>query len=219
MPFYQHKAIDGDEWPRKRATSFERSPFETRFSETTKLLEREIGHLKPRVGSVIISTFHRPSEIRKDGMLRAETRMPDYPGVIVEFDSNDTKQKRYVKIQFVCDKFKDWKANVRAIALGMEALRKVERYGITSAQEQYEGFKAKALPPRVVLGESMNFADAQSFIVHKAGVPEGRINDGQQLDMFFRQAAIFCHPDKGGSHDDMAKLNIARDTLKAHYAR
>lgn len=44
------------------------------------------------------------------------------------------------QMRFRCSTFYPWQANVRAIALGMEALRKVERYAITEADQQYSGF-------------------------------------------------------------------------------
>jgi hypothetical protein len=43
--------------------------------------------------------------------------------------------------QFAVDKFATWQDNLRAIALGLEALRKVDRYGITKNSEQYTGWK------------------------------------------------------------------------------
>jgi hypothetical protein len=216
MPFYQHQAIDFDEWPRKRNPNFEYARFESKYSATEKILEREVNALTPRMGSVFLKTFHSPRDVRKDGQLRqGEVRSPEYPGVILEFDSLDKVQRKYVKIQFVCDRFKSWKDNVRAIALGMEALRKVERYGITSAQEQYEGFKAKTLPPKIELGASMSVADALAFIQHKSQKPV--IANQGNYEEVYKYAIQKCHPDKGGSHDDMAKLNIARDTLRAYF--
>ncbi len=38
--------------------------------------------------------------------------------------------------------FPAWRINVRAIALGLEALRKVDRSGIARGNEQYTGFRA-----------------------------------------------------------------------------
>jgi hypothetical protein len=42
--------------------------------------------------------------------------------------------------QFAVDMFPSWQDNLRAIALGLEALRKVERYGIANRGEQYAGW-------------------------------------------------------------------------------
>lgn len=47
---------------------------------------------------------------------------------------------RAPQMRFRCATFHTWQDNVRAIALGMEALRKVERYGITELDQQYAGF-------------------------------------------------------------------------------
>lgn len=41
----------------------------------------------------------------------------------------------------------DWQINLRAIALGLEALRKLDRYGITSRGEQYTGWRAIEATP------------------------------------------------------------------------
>lgn len=47
--------------------------------------------------------------------------------------------KRLVYATDVCD---FWQHNVRSIALGLEALRAVDRYGISRRGEQYAGFRA-----------------------------------------------------------------------------
>jgi len=40
-----------------------------------------------------------------------------------------------------CDSFKDWEANLRAIALSLERLRAADRYGVTTEEkEQYIGW-------------------------------------------------------------------------------
>src|ERR1700675_3855774 len=72
----------------------------------------------------------RESEIRLDGLPSARAR-PNDPAVIVSFDS------KHGPLRYFCDQFTDWQDNIRAIALGLEALRKVERYGITHRGEQY----------------------------------------------------------------------------------
>lgn len=47
--------------------------------------------------------------------------------------------KRLVYATDCCD---FWQHNVRSIALGLEALRAVDRYGISRRGEQYAGFRA-----------------------------------------------------------------------------
>lgn len=63
------------------------------------------------------------SDIRVDGGLYAHAR-PASSGVRVTFES------RYGPLVYATDRFDHWRDNVRAIALGLEALRKVDRYGI-----------------------------------------------------------------------------------------
>ena len=60
---------------------------------------------------------------------------PKGPAVIIAFES------KHGPLKYATDVFDHWHANLRAIALGLEALRKVERYGITQRGEQYTGFR------------------------------------------------------------------------------
>jgi hypothetical protein len=45
------------------------------------------------------------------------------------------------QLQFAIDKFPSWQDNVRAIALGLHDLRRIERYGIVESDEHLTGFK------------------------------------------------------------------------------
>lgn len=49
------------------------------------------------------------------------------------------------RLIYATDACEDWRHNVRSIALGLEALRAVDRFGISRRGEQYAGFRA-ALP-------------------------------------------------------------------------
>src|SRR5215831_4271915 len=78
--------------------------------------------------------FFAPRDIRNDGWPKSSAR-PTQPGVILSFT---TKQGRIV---MPCDSFKDWEANLRAIALSLERLRAADRYGVTTEEkEQYIGW-------------------------------------------------------------------------------
>jgi hypothetical protein len=86
----------------------------------------------------------------------------------------------------VCER---WEHNVRAIALGLEALRAVDRHGITRRGEQYAGFKA--LPPG---GPSV-----------ERGVQ--LIRDHGSV----RAALLATHPDQGGDSAEFADVQAARE--------
>jgi len=55
------------------------------------------------------------------------------------FDTGEMRDGHRL-LRNVCDE--DWRHNVRSIALGLEALRAVDRYGISRRGEQYAGFRA-----------------------------------------------------------------------------
>lgn len=67
---------------------------------------------------------------------------PDAGGTHTDFiavQAATDPTKRLVYATDVCDL---WQHNVRSVALGLEALRAVDRYGISRRGEQYAGFRA-----------------------------------------------------------------------------
>lgn len=90
------------------------------------------------------------------------------------------------------DAFPHWQDNVRAIALGLEALRKVDRYGIGKRGEQYVGWRA--LPA----GDAGEVDRGRDLIEEAGGV----------------RAALKCHhPDHGGDPADFSAVQAARELL------
>lgn len=78
--------------------------------------------------------------------------------------SDELQQSQYTELRLPCDTFSYWKDNVRAVALALEALRKIDRYGVRTGS-QYAGFKA--LPADDV---EMTPELAADFIARAAGM-------------------------------------------------
>lgn len=188
-------------WPTGNRTLVEdrrESRFKASWAATLELLERELRHLEAE-DPVVIEAGYQPHEIRLDGLPRRGAR-PSDPAVILSFNS------RVGPLRYGCDTYWDHEANLRAVALSLEALRAVDRYGVTKRGEQYRGFEA--LPPS---GEGeMSRSEAEAFIRHHAGDA-----DEPDLEAAYRTAAKKLHPDvKGGSHADFARLERARQAVR-----
>ena len=110
------------------------------FEQTTDLLEREVWHLGCR-DEVTLGVGLSPTDIRLDGQPRANARAFGHPGVELSFNS------RHGRLTYATDVFTTWQDNVRAIALALEALRKVDRYGVAKHGQQYTGFALLAAGP------------------------------------------------------------------------
>jgi hypothetical protein len=206
-----------DRWPNQY------SPFRSTYSQTLDLLDRELGHL--RASNPMVQVDASPGHIRMDGQLRADAKV-NYPGVILSFET-----KKFGTLSYPCNKFDGgykspgWQANLRAIALGLEALRKVERYGIAERRQQYAGYAE--LGTGIALGAGMTVEQAAEFISeHSIESPlSGRpvftadevLHDADTRVAAFRIASRLLHPDTGG--DDGAlfhKLVQARELLDGH---
>lgn len=148
------------------------------WTKTVELLERELRQLRAK--NVLMQLEVDESAIRLDGKLRANAK-PRAPGVVVSFDS------RWGPLSYPCDTYTDWQANVRAIALAMEALRKVDRYGVTKGGEQYRGWKR--LPAETVGG-------AEQLLAEYAGLTVAQVRE--DVKRAFRVAALNTHPDRTG---------------------
>lgn len=159
-----------------------RSTFRSSYTSTMSLLDRELRNL--RAVRVVIQLALDESDIRLDGLPRASAR-PKHPGVILAFHSN----KHDLDLQYAVDAFDRWEDNLRAIALGLEALRKVDRYGVTRHGEQYRGWKQ--------LGSGRpDLAQRGRHLIHRyGGVTE---------------ALRATHPDHGGSEEDFLAVQAAR---------
>lgn len=173
-------------WPGAHTSERVRSPFSATWSATVELLDRELWYLGPRgvYAPSILQVDIPESKFRVDGMPRADANPRD-PGVVLNIES------RHGPLSYPCDKFTKWTDNVRAIALGLEALRKIERYGITPGNEQYTGWKA--LPQNG--SSSVTVEQAKTLLVNLAQ------NDGNGLDIgtmpqVYRRARASAHPDR-----------------------
>jgi hypothetical protein len=176
-----------DQWPGPRSRSHRRSPFKASWTATSSLIARELRELGARNTVLMIDVSE--ADIRLDGLLRASAR-PGYPGVIVAFDS------RYGPLKYMSDVFSTWQDNVRAIALGLEALRKVDRCGITKRGEQYTGWKQLTAGPITI-----DAAEARRVLDEWGGD--------------WRKALMATHPDHGGDPERFERVQAARKALEA----
>jgi hypothetical protein len=182
--------------------------FRASWNDTLALLADELRHLeaaKPVVFQVDVAE----TDVRLDGMLRAHAR-PDHPGVAISFGSKfgplryatDTYEQRYKGAM------PGWQANIRAIALALQALRAVDRYGVSRRGEQYTGWKA--LPA----GSRPHFAtadEAERWMgqrMRELGLPVAT-----NLPQMYRQLARRMHPDADGDPAEWDKLDQARNLL------
>ncbi len=191
-------------WPGKETPSFRRrrSTFRASYPNTLDLLERELQSLNAK--DIVIQADFEHRDIRNDGWPRSSAR-PRAPRVIVSCVT------RKGPLSFPCDTFDAWEDNLRAIALSLQALRAVDRYGVTRNAEQYKGWQQLPAPaPQPV---TMSTLAAASFISAQSGLSAAEVFGDP--DRAYRMAAGNCHPDsQNGSHEAFIKLQQARDVLK-----
>lgn len=163
-------------WPREGAK--ENGRFRSTLSAALSSLRKEIDMLGGK--SMVLSS---------NVTLGAER--PKDPGVVAYFTLRDQS------IAIPCDRWNRVEDNVKAIALTVEAMRGMERWGAKHMiTAMFNGFAA--LPERTgpscweILGISPN-----------ASV--------EKIMQAWRDRAQVAHPDKGGTHDAMSALNDAKD--------
>lgn len=109
------------------------------YSRGLDLLERELRHL--RAAEITIQAGFRLEDIRNDGWPRSNAK-PSHPGVIVQFRRGSSPEP----FTFKALRYGTYEENIYAIAMSLEALRAVDRYGVVEGQ-QYAGFKQLAAAP------------------------------------------------------------------------
>jgi hypothetical protein len=196
-----------DKWPGKPTppNKRKRSTFRATYVQTLDLLEYELEKLGAR--EILIQAYFRRDQIRNDGWPK-NTASPTDDGVIVSCES------RKGPLSFPCDTFDTYDDNLRAIALALEALRAVDRYGVTKGNEQYQGW-AQIAPP----SNEAKAADAAVLIERYSGFHAADIfRSPDTFHAAYRKAFANVHPDTpGGSHDLFIELSRAKEALDKHH--
>lgn len=134
------------------------------------------------------ATLSTNVELRLDGQPRSGQPEPSDPGAAVYFQikGRDTV--------LACDKWDRVADNIAAVAKHIEALRGIDRWGVGTAEQAFAGYQALPAPEQwwQVLGVSSNATM-------------------DEIKAAYRKRAAAAHPDSGGSHAEMARLNAARD--------
>lgn len=170
--------------------------FSAKWGATLELLEFELDQLAAR--DVVLEIDVTESDLRLDGTLRANAR-PSSSAVALAFES------KHGPLIYRCDRFftswahqgPEWQHNVRAIALTLESLRAVSRYGATELGQQYTGFKA--LPAgRAMPSSHMTSEEACALLSKLSGVEITPGESEQSARARLRSARGAAHPDRHG---------------------
>lgn len=156
---------------------------------------------------VVIEAGFRPDQIRDDGYPYSNER-PSHPTIRISF-----RREGSHPMCMTSGGYADWHYNVYLIALTLEALRAVDRYGCTQGGEQYEGWSQlppAAEPPPRKASEWKSVTAAWLWMGELCGKPLGT-----PLDVLYRECAKIAHPDRGGTNELMAKVTRARDFIDA----
>lgn len=192
------------EWPGALTARRTLSNFSASWSATLAELSREMRHLNARNGELLVAI--RPDDFRLDGKPRANAKQ-EHPGVILSFDST------VGHLSYPCDTFTRWQDNVRAITLALEALRKVDRYGVTKRGEQYRGFLA--LEATVAPAGFATADEALQFlwsVASEEGYPGESV---KHPSVWLRRAQRVTHPDAGGDAATFQRVSLAEAKLRA----
>ena len=141
--------------------------------------------------------------LRLDGLPYADApkSLPD-PGVAVYFTLEGKP------LVLACDKWNSAADNMAAIAGHIEAIRTQERYGVGSIAQAFAGYAA--LPAR---GETQGGDWRAEF----GFTPDQRLSP-EWVEDRYRALARLRHPDNGGSHEAIVRLNRARDEARKYFA-
>ncbi|WP_345750083.1 hypothetical protein [Microbacterium rhizophilus] len=204
------------EWPGALRTSRVASPFNrppkyvdgkrvpgtpVPLGQTLRDLDRELRELGAKGTELLVAID--PAQFRMDGRPYANARA-EHPGIILSFDIPNVGH-----VSYPCDAFTTWESNLRAVTLALEALRKVDRYGVTKRGEQYRGFlaiQATAAPA--------GFRDADEAIAWLATFSDVERAEKASPRVLLRLAQRRAHPDQDGDPELFHRVSLAESALR-----
>jgi hypothetical protein len=150
-------------------------------------LERELDRLG--ADDAKLSTSQK---LRLDGTPRSDLSEPTDPGAAVYF-----RFKGRATV-LACDRWTRVADNIAAIAQHIDAIRRMDRYGVGSLEQALAGYKALPADTAANWRAVFGFAATSTPTI-------------DQLNTAFKEAARQHHPDRGGTEIAMAHVNRARE--------
>lgn len=200
------KCVPIVDWPGTPTENRRPALFRARYSDTRKRLHYELDKLGAT--NIVLQVALDASGIRLDGRPRASARA-SHPGIILTFDTPSGP------LSFPCDTFTDWDDNLRAIAMTLENLRAIDRYGVTKLGQQYSGWRR--LPPAGHAMPAMSReAAAEVLARYTSEVSAAEIATSTSAQRFAsREAYKRTHPDTlEGSDEAFIEVSRAIDVLE-----
>lgn len=190
-----------EQWPGEYTKNRRKSGFRLTWGKMLDKLENELEKLGAR--EIVLQGAYQRADIRLDNRPRAGVR-PSHPGIILSFK---TRKGEY--LSFPCDTFDSHEHNVYAVALSLEALRAVDRYGVTRHNEQYKGWVA--LPEHSLSAElAAEFLAGYSDQYSKSRI----LSDPEAREIAYKEACKKTHPDNGGNHEKFVRVQDAIRQLR-----
>lgn len=213
------------EWP----TGWPRTPAEQRKRgyNFNRPVQGSYGRRRPTVSEGVRDVVHEVRllggtdlkistslGVKADGLPRSSDGRPTDPGVAVYF------RRHGRPLVFACDAYDDAGVNLRAIGLTLEAKRGIERWGCATAEREFQGYAALPGPEHFAADGSARVADSPSGFLVAVEQPWAVLGVAEDappevVDAAYRTLAKRAHPDAGGSHEAMTRLNQARDAMHA----
>lgn len=197
-----------DKWPgraRPDGWKAKRSPFKGHnWSRIERELQEEIARINGRDITLALD-IRRVGDFRADGGIRADAS-PVTSRLVISFTRPDGR-----RLVFPCDAYAFWQDNVWAVRLSLEALRSVDRHGVTQGDQQYEGFAA--LPPGAGHG-GLTPESARELIAELSGFEIAALAFPSVYVSAVQKARKKAHPDAGGTTEQMQELEVAIRVLE-----
>lgn len=162
----------------------------------TDVIRRESGKFKTSLEGALRNLHHQISPMGGKSIILSSNYTlgaanPKEPGVVAYFTWQD------MQVAIPCDRWTRIEQNVQAIALTVEAMRGMERWGAKHMiKAMFSGFKA--LPA----------GDSAWWV--QLGVDQGATKE--QIKEAYRALCKVHHPDVGGNPDQFLKVQKAYET-------
>ena len=197
------------QWPGPRTKDRKRAVFRAPWGRSVKTLADELRRVRAK--DCVLQVEIEERYFRLDGLPRVDARATG-PGVVLSFTHPTAGP-----LMYPCDRFDSWQDNVHALALSLEALRAVDRYGVTKNAEQYRGWKS--LPAStdgpMDRDEAVRVIAAESGLTDDGNLARDIANDRTIRNEAIRAALKKTHPDTGGNNDAFHRVQRARKALES----